>query len=138
MKNRLLNNMLSIAILLIAVTVSVLDAVIPSFDLWIHPILTFFFVLFLGFGIKSFVLGFTCGSAWYFFISAILLGIAFAYGFICTFIEFWWLAIIIVVVLWAIIALLSILVNGNGTEDIALNSKPDYKNYKERKKEENK
>ena len=137
MKNRLLSNIISILILLVAVSFAVFDAVVPSFNLWVHPVLTFFFVLFLGFGIKTFVLGFIRSSAWNFFLSAILLGFAFAYGFICSFTEFWWLAIIIVGVLWAIVALLSISVNGNGTEDIALNSKPDYKVYKNRKKEDN-
>ncbi len=135
MKNRLLTSLSSIAILLIALTVAVLDAVIPTFDLWVHPILTFIFVLFLGFGIMSLIMGFTRSSTWYFFLSAILLGFAFAYGFICTFMEFWWLAIIIVVVLWAVIALISIAFNGNKTEDIALNSRPDYKVYADRKKD---
>ncbi len=125
MKNKVLNTTVSILILLIALTVTILDAVVPTLNIWIHPTLTFLFVLFLGFGIKTLVLGFMRKSAWNFFISAILLGFSFAYAFICTFTKIWWLAIIVVVVLWAIIALISIAYNGNGTEDIALNSKKD-------------
>ena len=40
------------------------------------------------------------------------------------------------IVLPVIVMLLSLIVNGNKTEDIALNDNDDYKNYQERKAEE--
>ena len=47
----------------------------------------------------------------------------------------WWAIAIIDVVIVILGVFLSLLVAGNKTEDIALNEKPEYKNYQQRKVE---
>ena len=73
-----------------------------------------------------------------FFLSSILLGLAFVYAFCCSVPEQWWISLIVVAVIWLIFAILSIMSAGNHTEEIALNKSPDYKNYEQRKAEREK
>ena len=47
----------------------------------------------------------------------------------------WWVALVILVVTVMIFPVISIIVCGNKTEDIALNKSEDYKNYEQRKAE---
>lgn len=131
-KKRLITGIISIIILLVSLTITLCDALIPL-DIWIHPALTFFFCLFVGFGALCLGFGFAKKSVWYFFLSAVLLGLAFAYA-MSQYVE-WWIGVIIVGVVWAIFGTLSIISNGNRTEDIALNKSADYKNYEQRKAE---
>ena len=80
------------------------------------------------------VLAFKNASPWFFFVSAILLGIA-AFYVLIQYVA-WWICLIIVFVDWGIFAVTSYMVAGNQTENIALNKSPDYKTFEERKAEE--
>lgn len=124
----------SIAILVASVAVLLLDALIPL-GIWLHPALTFLFCLFTGFGALCLVLGFYDKSPWYFFLSSVLLGLAFIYAFSCSIPKYWWISLIIVIVIWAIFSVMSVMAAGNKTESIALNKSSDYKNYEQRKAE---
>ena len=128
---------LAIAVLLVSLVITLLDAFIPL-KIWVHPILTFLFCLAIGFGIICLAFGFSKKSPWYFFLSSVLLGLAFVYAFCCSVPEQWWISLIVVAVIWLIFAILSIMSAGNHTEEIALNKSPDYKNYEQRKAEREK
>lgn len=126
---------ISMAILIVSLAITLADALVPL-NFWIHPVLTFFFCAFVGFGILLIALGFIKSSPWYFFLSSILIGLALFYA-MAQYLE-WWLGLIIVGVIWIILATLSIISAGNGTEDIALNKSSDYKTYQERVEEKKK
>lgn len=126
--------LVSISILIVSLVITLLDAFIPL-NIWVHPILTFLFCLAVGFGILCVVLAFIKKSAWCFFVSSILLGLSFIYAFSCSLKSKWWISLIIVVIVWAILALSSIMHAGNKTEDISLNKSEEYKNYQQRKLE---
>ncbi len=131
-KSRLVIGVAAIFILLVSLAVTLCDAFIPL-NIWIHPVLTFIFCLFVGFGILCIFLGFARKSVWFFFLSAIMIGLAFLYA--ASMELEWWIGLIILVVIWAIFGIISIVYNGNRTEDIALNKSPDYKDYEQRKAE---
>lgn len=124
--------LVSIAILVASLAITLCDALIPL-GVWVHPILTFLFCLFVGFGVTLVVLAFVVRSPFYFFLSAGLLGLALFYALV-NYME-WWICLIALFVTWGVFACLSFLVNGNKTEDIALNKSKDYKDYKTRKAE---
>ena len=131
-KRQMTGSIIALLILLASLALTICDWAIPL-NIYVHPILTFFMCLFGGLGIMCFVYGLLRKSPWYFFLSAVLLGLS---GFYIAVNHLdWWLSIIIVFVLWAIIALLSYMTAGNKTEDIALNKSPDYKDYKTRSAE---
>ena len=131
-KSRLILGGISIFILVAALTVMILEWAIP-FKLWTFPLLDFIAIIFLGFGVMTLVLGISRKSPTYLFLSAILLGLAAIY-ILLQYIA-WWIGLVAVVVLWIIFAIVSIMRNGNKTEDIALNKSPEYKNYEQRKAE---
>ncbi len=131
-KKQLILSIASIAILLISLAVMLCDFLVPL-NIWIFPVLTFLFCLFIGFGIMSLILGFYYRSPWYFFLSAILLGLALFYA-VIQYVT-WWICLVVLLVLWAIVAIVSYMSSGNKTEDIALNKSPEYKNYNQRKAE---
>lgn len=124
--------LISVAILLISLVVTLCDALVPL-NIWVHPVLTFLFCLFVGFGVTLIALAFIVRSPFYFFLSAGLLGIALFYALVNY--MTWWIALIALFVTWGVFACLSFLVNGNKTEDIALNKSDEYKDYKTRKAE---
>ena len=130
-KNKMLICVISLAIILVSLAMLLLDVFIPL-DLWTHPVLTFLFCLFLGFGILTLALGIKNKSAWFMFISCILLGLSVLY--VLLHYVFWWLSLIIVVVLCSIFAVISFMRSGSKTE-FALNENPEYKNYEQRKAE---
>ena len=134
-KSKLILGILAIVIVVSALAFMLCDILIPL-NLWVHPVFNFLFVIFAGFGVICAVVAFINKSSSYFFICAILLGLASFYVLV-NYIE-WWIAIIIVAVLATIICLLSFITSSNKTENIALNSSPDYKNYEQRKAEEQK
>lgn len=134
-KKNLVLGTVSICIFLFSLTFAILNAAIP-FDFLTHPILNFLLCLFVGFGTVALVLAFKNRSPWYFFLSAALLGLSVLYVTLNLLWSLWWLCIIIFVVLLAIFAIISIMVAGNKTEDIALNKSPDYKTFEQRKAEE--
>lgn len=133
-KQRVIIGIVSILILLVSLVITLCDAFVP-WDIWLHPILTFLFCIFIGFGVLCMAMGFAKKSVWFFFISALLIGLALIYAIAMTVGDKWWIGFIIVPVVWAIFGILSVIYNGNRTEDIALNKSPDYKNYEQRKAE---
>ena len=128
-KNNLLFLSLSILILIIALTFTLLDALLPIGFL-IHPVLSFLLVLFLGFGVLLFFNGVKIKSHWFLFVSNIFLSLALLYLTV-TFVK-WWLSILIVVVFSAILSIFTVLVCGNAQE-YADNKKDGYLTYAERK-----
>lgn len=122
----------SIAILVVSLVVTLCDALVPL-NIWVHPILTFLFCAFVGFGAMLLACAFIKHSPFYFFLSAGLLGLALFYA-VINYTE-WWIALIALFVTWGVFACLSFLVNGNKTEDIALNKSENYKNYEQRRAE---
>ncbi len=131
-KKQLAVTLVCIAVLVVSLVITLLDALVPL-KIWVHPALTFLFCLCVGFGVLLSVLGFARKSVFYFFLSAILLGLALVYA-LSNYID-WWIGVIVVAVVWAIFGCVSFIANGNRTEDIALNKSPDYKDYKQRKAE---
>ena len=111
----------------------IVDWAVPL-KVWTHPILNFLFGLALGFGIISLTLACIRRSPWYFFLCAILLGLALFY--VTVQYVVWWLCLVIILVLMAVTIITSLMVAGNKTEEIALNKSPDYKSFEQRKAEE--
>lgn len=132
-KKSLVKGLISITILLLSLIFTLIDALVPL-KIWTHPILNFLFCNFIGFGIFTLVLGFKKGSVWFFFLSSILLGLAFFYALVQY--VAWWLCLLIVSVVWIIFAILSFMSNGSKTEDISLNKDENYKTFEQRKAEE--
>lgn len=126
---------ISICVLLAALTFALLDAFVPfTFWRYSHPVLNFLFCILLGFGVMTLVFAFRMQSPWYFFLSSVLLGLAFFYVLIQYVV--WWICLLIVVVVWSIFGVISFMSAGNKTEDIALNKSSDYKTFEQRKAEE--
>ena len=125
----------SLCIVLASLVVMILDYAIPL-NLWFHPALNFLFCVFTGFGVFCIVLGITKKMPWYFFLSSGQLVLSLIYLLIFYKVEAF-IIVISAVVLCVVICLSSLIVCGNKTEEIALNNSDDYKNYKERKAENN-
>ncbi len=139
MKKSLKNNLdyvVSILTLLISLAITVCDAVIEGFDFWTHPILNFLFFVATLYGVYVLIKGIFTRNPWQFFISGILLSLALLYALLHY--LFIWLTLVILFCFIAIIALTSLAVCGNKTENIAKNKSPDYKDYKTRMAEKNK
>lgn len=132
LKSRTISAIISVFILLASLTVMLLDIFVP-WRFWTHPILNFLFCLFAGFGVLNFVLAIMKKSPAYFFLSALLICPASFY--VTMQYIIWWVALVILVVTVMIFPVISIIVCGNKTEDIALNKSEDYKNYEQRKAE---
>jgi flagellar basal body-associated protein FliL len=133
-KNRIINAVLSIIILLLSLAVMIIDFAVPSVNILIHPVLTFLLCLFTGFGLMYLCLGITRKSAFSCFLGAILIGFALFYLLIC--LTNWWIALISVIVLWLIMGLINTIICGNSADDCAMNKDgDDYKSYQERKEE---
>lgn len=133
-KTSLIYGICSLVVVLLSFAFALLDAIIPL-DIWVHPILNFLFGIFFGFGVMAFIMAILKKSAWFFFVSSILLGLAAIYVLI-GFSVVWWACIISVIVLLAVFAILSVMIAGNMTESVALNNSPDYKTFEQRKAEE--
>ena len=132
-KRQLIVSLISILIVLGSLAFMLCDFLIPL-NVWTHPVLNFFFCLFLGFGIMTMVIGFIKSSPWYFFLSSMLFGLTLIYA-LLQYLP-WWIGVVIVVVVWVICAIVSFMSNGSQTENVALNNSPEYKTYEERKAEE--
>lgn len=121
----------SVSILLVALAITLCDALIPL-NIWLHPVLTFLFVSFIGFGVLCMVVAFVKHSTWYFFLSFIMLAAALSYALLSIGLP-WWLIAIICCVLAAIAIAVSLI--ANGSTECADNESADYKNYGQRTKE---
>ena len=107
--------LISLSIFLVSLSLCILDWVIPL-NLWIHPILTLFFFLFVGFGVLCLFIGFSKKSHFHFFLSTILLSLALFY-LLFQYIV-WWLSIICVVIFAISMSIISTMVCGNITEKV--------------------
>ncbi len=133
-KNKIVISVISIAILLLSLTVILLDVLVPL-NFWTHPILNFLFSLFLGFGVLALTLGMINKSPWFTFVGAILFGLSAFYALIQY--IFWWLSLVIVFAMWSILAITNFMRCGSKTE-FAINNEQNYKNYEQRNKEKEK
>lgn len=133
-KNRVILGITSIIIFVLATVLMIVDWAVPL-NLFTHPVLNFVAVLFLGFGIISLVLSLKKKLVWFLFLSAILIGF-FALYILLNVLDAWWIALVIMVAIWAVFAIISVMVFGNITENISINKSPDYKTYHERKAEQ--
>ncbi len=133
-KTNLAIALVSILILVAASTILILEYALESFRFMTHPVLNFLLVISAGFGVMTAILGIFKKTPWYFFLSSIIFSYLIIYGF-CQFKQIWFVGLIIAIVACAISAIFSFVVAGNKTEDIALNDKPEYKDYKQRKAE---
>lgn len=131
-KKQLIISVVSLAILVASIVFLLLDVLLPI-GLWTHPVLNFFFVMFVGFGVLTLVIGLSGSSPWFLFLSALLFGLSIIYALIQY--TYWWAAVLVAVALWLIFAVLSFIKAGNKTEEIAMNTSPEYKNYEQRKAE---
>ena len=104
-------------------------------DFLFHPALNAVALLSLLFAIVSYVKAFSAKAPVYFMLGGILLSLVVLYLLLSLFIKFWWVAILVTAALLMITALVSYIIAGNKTEQIALNKSPEYKNYEERMKE---
>lgn len=139
MKKSLKNNLnyvVSIIILLVSLAITLCDALIDGFDFWTHPILNFLFLVSTLYGFFVLIKGFFTKNPWEFFIAGILLSLSLLY--VLLHYTFVWLTLLILFCFIAGIALTSLAVCGNKTENIALNKNEDYKDYKTRMAEKNK
>ena len=133
-KNKIINYVLSVAIVLIALVLTIVSA-LGVFEFGSHPVWLFLLCITGGFGLFALVKAFIVKSPFFFMLSTILLLIALSYCLIDLAKLLWWLVILCAVVLAVLICLTSIFVAGNKTENIALNDKEDYKDYETRKAE---
>lgn len=127
-KNKKVICVASITILVLSLAFLLVDVLVPL-RLWTHSILNFLFCLLLGFGILLLSLGFKSKSAWYVFLGTIFLGFAIFY--VLMQYLYWWLALVIMFVCWAVFGVLSFMRSNSKTE-YALNDEPEYKDYKQR------
>ena len=132
-KKNLIVGISILAVLFISLTFLLLNVFIP-FTLWVHPVLNFLFVMFVGFGILTLVAGFKTKNPWFFFWASVLLGLSMFYV-LLNYMKLWWIVLIILVVFWAAMAVMSIMRVGS-VEDVSLNKSPEYKTYDQRKAEE--
>ena len=139
LKSEIKNSRLFLSISTISIAVlSVLFAILDGTYSWgitSHPILTFFFVFISGFAVVFLISGFTRKYNWHTFIGSILFGIALLYALIDVFVVKWWIILIVMFAFIFIAFAIAILLNGNKTEDIALNNHEEYKDYKQRREE---
>lgn len=134
-KNQKIISVVSIGILIVSLALMFVDIFVSDFSFGYHPALTFLFCLFVGFGIVCLLLGLKNKSSFCFFLSAVLLGLDLFYIFLAFALKLWWAGLIVLAVFWAVMSILCFLSGSNKTEDIALNEKAEYKNYKQREAE---
>lgn len=136
-KNRVINGVISIAILIVSLAIMIIDFAVPSVNIFIHPVLTFLMCMCIGFGVWHVCLGVASKSIFYTFVGSIFFGLALFYVLIC--LLNWWIALVSLIVFWLIMGCLISILFGNPQDDCAMNKEGDgYKDYEERKLEEEK
>lgn len=126
--------LISICIILASLVLCILDWAIPL-NIWVHPILTLLFCLFVGFGAVCITVGITKKSSWYFFLSTILFSLAIFY--VLFQYVVWWLCIIVELVFAICMSIASVIVCGNKTEQVD-NEELKQKNVLDSQKSEQK
>ena len=125
-----LHVLLSVSIIIISLVFCIVDYVLDC-EIWTHPILNFFFGIFLGFGILFSVRGFIKKSTLVVLIGTIFVSLAVFY----LTIQYlpWYIALVCAGCYALCLSIISNSIFGNKT-DYADNNSPDYKNYVERAK----
>lgn len=131
---RLIFAVCTLLITVASTVVAIIDGV-KEWQIAVHPILTFLFLMLSGFGLLFLISGFVRRYPWHVFIGAGITFIALLYGLIDVFSVEWWIILIVMLAYVFIAFSLSFIIAGNKTEDIALNNHVEYKNYKQRKEE---
>ena len=121
---------ISIIIACLSFCLMILDWAIPL-NIWIHPILTFVFANFLGFGILLYATALIKRCPAYLFVAAMLLGLAILYILMCIGLAWFYALIAFIVVLFITFVIDYLVVGGFKTEH-ADNKSHHYKNYKQR------
>lgn len=132
-KNNKINLILAMMVFIVSLVLAICNGVMEELKFGI-PVVNFFFYLFTGFALISYGIAIKNKKPQYFFLGAILATLCVIYLFILLKIV-WWIILLSCIVVIALSILLSYLIAGNQTEDIALNKSPEYKNYKERQAE---
>ena len=134
---KLVRLVFAICSLLITVTSTVIAIIdgVKEWEIAVHPILTFLFLMVSGFGLLFLISGFVRRFPWHIFSGAVITFIALLYGLIDVFSVEWWIIVIVMIAYVFIAFSLSFIIASNKTEDIALNNHVEYKNYKQRKEE---
>lgn len=135
MKSKKINLIVSICIVLVSLIPMILQMA-GVFSLWntfSHPVLTYFLTALTLFGIYGYVVFGVRRSAVGGLFGAILLSVVAILVFVHY--AFWWVIFVIIPVICLVTGLTGYLLRGDRTEDIALNAKPDYKDYNQRKAE---
>jgi len=135
-KNQVLLSIISILIITVAIAVMICDWAVPL-NIFMHPVLTFFMIVFGGFGILCYALGGVKKSSGFFLAGAFQIGLVIIYVLICVRV-YWYIALIVMLSFWTITGIVTFLVCGNKTEEIALNKSSNYKDYKQRNAEQQK
>ncbi len=122
-KNKIFYGIISIFILLVSLTFSIVDFIVPL-NFWTHPVLNFAFLICLGFGLFGIIYGLKNKASMFVLAGAFLLGLASYYAFF----QYlgWFMPLIIVFTIWAIFAIIGYVRIGIIAEQ-ALNDSPEYK-----------
>lgn len=126
---------------LISVVLSVAFMVVnylafPSF--LVHPVLNSVALLFFVLSLTSLTAAVKEKAPIYFLLGGVLLSLVILYVLLALFIELWWIAVVCTIAVLVVVMLLSYIIVGNKTEEIALNKSKDYKDYLHRKEEKEK
>jgi fatty acid desaturase len=133
-KSKMCVGITAIAILLVSLTITLLDVLIPL-NFWIHPVLTFFFCAFLGLGVLSVTFGFVKRTSWFVFVGAILFSLSVFYA-VFNLISLWWVGLIVALVILVVFAIVGFMAFGNKNEIVDNDSNnAEYKDYKQRRAE---
>lgn len=123
-----------IAVVVVAVAFMVVNLLVfPEF--LVHPVLNSVALAALLLSVTAYYKAVTCKAPVYFMVGGILIGLVVLYVLLATLIKFWWVAVVCTLAVWIITALVSYVIAGNHTEEIALNKNDDYKDYETRMKE---
>lgn len=135
MKNKKINLIVSICIVLVSIVPMILQivGVLSLWNTFSHPVLTYFLTVLALFGVYGYVVFAVRKSAVGGLFGAILLSVFSVL--VLVHYSFWWIVFVIVPVICLVTGMLGYLLRGDKTEKIALNANTDYKDYNQRKAE---
>ena len=128
---------LTIALIIVVVSLAlmIITLILPIEKRVMHPLLFFVYSLSIGFGVMSLCYGIIRKSPVPFFLATLPLLITLTISLIVFAKLIWWAILVSDVVLLFVVMLISLILNGNRTEQIALNTDPNYKTFKEKEAE---
>lgn len=131
---RMIFAIFALLITVASVVVSIVDG-LNEWEIAVHPILTFLFLMLSGFGLLFLFSGFARRYPWHILIGSVIFFFALLYALIDVFTIKWWIILIVMIAYVFVAFSLTFIISGNKTEDIALNNHVEYKNYKQRREE---